>query len=58
MSVGSHPPGIPLSTKATDPTYIAQDIDLFDWELSAEEMQTLSAATKPSGVGPNVACLM
>ena len=50
--------GVPLSTKATNPAYVAQDIELFDWELSDDEMQVLTAATKPSGAGPAAACLM
>ena len=40
---------IPLVTKATNPKYIADDIDLFDFTLTDEEMSVLSAATKPKG---------
>ena len=48
--------GIPVIPKSSNPLHLAQNIDLFSWTLSAEDMATLSAATVPavSGVpGPD-----
>ena len=47
--------GIPLVTKASDPTYLAEDFDIFDWQLSDAEMDQLNKATSPSGK-PSFAC--
>ena len=41
--------GHSLTTKSSNPSHLAQDIDIFDWELSSDEMSQLDAATKPSG---------
>jgi len=46
---------VPLVTKASNPKYLAQDIDLFDFELSAADMKALTSATKPSG-NPSFFC--
>jgi 2,5-diketo-D-gluconate reductase A len=43
--------GIPVIPKAKNPLYIKQNMDLFSWELSAEDMVALSAATSPSVAG-------
>merc|ERR1711881_474460 len=40
---------VPLVTKASNPKYLAQDIDLFDFELSPTDVSALDAATKPRG---------
>jgi diketogulonate reductase-like aldo/keto reductase len=47
--------GIPVVTKASDPTYLSEDIDLFDWELTDAEMQELNSATSPAGK-PSFVC--
>lgn len=39
--------GIPVIPKSSSATHQAENIDLFDWELSAEDMQTLHQATSP-----------
>jgi diketogulonate reductase-like aldo/keto reductase len=41
--------GIPLTTKASSAEHLAEDIDIFSWSLTDEEMATLSAATSPAG---------
>lgn len=47
--------GVPLSTKSTKPKNLASDIDLFDFELTDEEMASLAAATSPAG-SPSFVC--
>jgi 2,5-diketo-D-gluconate reductase A len=47
--------GVPLVTKASDPTYMKEDIDLFGWELTDAEMKQLNDATTPSG-SPSFVC--
>ena len=47
--------GIPLVTKAHTPQYIAEDIDLYGWELEPAEMAQLSAAKSPPGT-PSMMC--
>lgn len=37
-----------LVTKANTRDYIEEDISLFDWTLTQEEMRTLNSATSPS----------
>ena len=47
--------GLAVVTKADDPTYLAEDIDLFSWNLTAAETQSLSQNSKyPSD--PSWAC--
>ena len=41
--------GHPVVTKSTSLAHLQQDIDLFDWMLTDEEMAQLSAATSPTG---------
>jgi diketogulonate reductase-like aldo/keto reductase len=45
--------GYPVIPKARDPKYIAENLDLFGWELSDQDMATLTAATSPPVAGPN-----
>ena len=47
--------GVPLATKSTKPEHLSEDIDIFSWKLSTQEMATLNAATKPSGT-PSFMC--
>jgi diketogulonate reductase-like aldo/keto reductase len=47
--------GAPVSTKATDPKYLAQDLDIFSWSLSDAELARLDAATTPAGK-PSFVC--
>lgn len=47
--------GIPLVTKANSASFLAEDIDLFSWELTAAEKSTLDAATSPAGT-PSFMC--
>ena len=44
-----------LSTQTKNPAHLKENIDLFDWELTDDEMATLSSATKPEGV-PSYMC--
>jgi len=46
---------VPLVTKASSPTYLAEDIDLFDFTLSPTDMAALDQATKPAG-SPSFFC--
>ncbi|KAK3241247.1 hypothetical protein CYMTET_48969 [Cymbomonas tetramitiformis] len=39
--------GIPVIPKSDNPKHILANMDLFDWELSAEDMATLTAKTYP-----------
>lgn len=41
--------GLAVVTKASRPDYLADDIALFDFNLTADDMSTLDAMTKPSG---------
>lgn len=43
--------GIPVIPKSSNPVHIAQNLDLFDWTLSDEDMATLTAAVKPAVAG-------
>lgn len=47
--------GHPLTTKSSNPVHLAEDIDLFDWELTADEMTQLDAETTPKG-SPSFMC--
>ena len=47
--------GHALTTKSSNPKHLAQDIDIFDWQLSSDELTQLDAATKPSG-NPSFMC--
>jgi diketogulonate reductase-like aldo/keto reductase len=40
--------GVSLSTKTTKQSHMEQDLDIFNFELTAEEKQQLDAATSPS----------
>jgi hypothetical protein len=39
--------GMALVTRALNPTYLAEDIDLFDFEFSSTELALLNDATEP-----------
>jgi len=41
--------GWAVTTKSSNPAYLADDIDIFDWQLSSAEMAQLDAATTPAG---------
>ena len=43
--------GIPVIPKASDPAYLKEDFELFDFELSDAEMARLNAATTPAETG-------
>jgi diketogulonate reductase-like aldo/keto reductase len=45
--------GIPVIPKTDKADHMRENIDLFDWELTDEEMQQLTAATKPAVAGPD-----
>ncbi len=47
--------GHPLTTKSLNPAHLAQDADLFSWELTADEVAKLDASTTPSGT-PSFMC--
>jgi len=46
---------VSLVTKADRVDYLAEDFDLWDWQLSPGEMEQLSAAKKPAGL-PSFMC--
>ena len=41
--------GAPLVTKSLSAVHLAEDIDLFGWELSEDEMKQLDDETSPKG---------
>ena len=43
--------GIPVVPKSANPTHLKENLDLFGWSLTKEEMATLSAATSPPVTG-------
>ena len=45
--------GIPVIPKSSNPEHLAQNIDLFDWELTRAEMKELTAAKTPAVAGGN-----
>jgi len=46
--------GIPVIPKSQNPVHLRQNMDLFDFELTSEEMARLTAATTPAtAAGPN-----
>lgn len=47
--------GHPLTTKSSNPIHLAEDIDLFDWSLTDDEMLQLDAETTPKG-NPSFMC--
>lgn len=47
--------GVPLATKSDSATNLAQDIDMFSWELTANDMSTLDKKTGSSD-RPSFAC--
>ena len=47
--------GVAVTTKSSNPAHIKQDLDLFSWELSADEMSRADAATSPHG-SPSFMC--
>ena len=44
-------PGIPVIPKTHRADYMLENVDLFDWELTADEMTRLTSATSPQ-TGP------
>eukprot|EP01045_Picozoa_sp_COSAG04_P008171 COSAG04_NODE_447_length_14267_cov_17.958569_8_plen_137_part_00 len=55
--------GLALATRSSNPAYLAEDIELFDFALTAEEMRLLDAAREPEaptgggkGGGPCLFC--
>merc|ERR1711934_765563 len=38
--------GVPLATKSDSATYLAQDIDMFSWKLTAEDVATLDGRSE------------
>lgn len=46
---------MPCVLQATNPIFLAEDIDLFSWNLTDADMDTLNAATKPAG-SPSFLC--
>jgi len=47
--------GIPTVTKSGNPVHLAEDLDLWSWELDPDEMQALQAHRLPHG-SPSFAC--
>lgn len=48
--------GVSLTTKTTKQSHMQEDLDVFTFELTADEKSTLDAATSPSGKPGNFAC--
>jgi diketogulonate reductase-like aldo/keto reductase len=46
---------IPVSTKSTSATHLQEDLDIFEWSLTADEKSQLDAATSPAGT-PSFMC--
>merc|ERR1712086_751083 len=44
-----------VTTKSANPAHLAEDLAVLDWKLTETDMQTLDAATKPSGT-PSFMC--
>jgi diketogulonate reductase-like aldo/keto reductase len=44
--------GSPVVPKSSKPAHLRENLDLFGWELSAEEMTKLTAATSPPSAEP------
>jgi 2,5-diketo-D-gluconate reductase A len=40
--------GVAVVTRATDPRYLAEDVDIFGWNLTAADLAALDAATEPA----------
>jgi 2,5-diketo-D-gluconate reductase A len=47
--------GHPLTTKSSNPVHLEEDIDLFDWTLTNDEMEQLDELTSPKG-NPSFMC--
>jgi len=47
--------GVPAVTKSSSPTHLAQDLDLWSWDLTAGELGALNNMSKPGGY-PSFAC--
>lgn len=47
--------GVPAVTKADNPIYLAEDIALWPWNLTATEMAALDAHDIPKGT-PSLSC--
>jgi len=47
--------GVAPTTKSGNPVHLAQDLDLFDWQLTSDEMARADAATDPAGT-PSFMC--
>ena len=43
--------GIPVIPKSSNPKHLAENLDLFSWQLSQKDMDVLSAATSPAVAG-------
>ena len=43
--------GVPVATRSSNPKYLAEDIDLFTWNISSAEMAALDQAQEPTGGG-------
>ena len=43
--------GIPIIPKSANPKHLAENLDMFDWTLSDEDMKTLTQQTKPPVAG-------
>ena len=47
--------GVAVLTKSGNPAHLKQDLDLFDWSLTSDEMASANAATTPKGA-PSFMC--
>ena len=50
--------GVPAIPRSKNPAHTAEDLDVFDFELDAADMQALNAATSPAAAdGPKADCI-
>merc|ERR1712107_891031 len=47
--------GIPAVTKSGNPKHLAEDLDLWSWNLTSREFDDLTSMTKPGG-RPSLVC--
>lgn len=47
--------GVAVTTKSSSPVHLAEDLDLFDWQLTPAEMAKADASSAPKGK-PSFAC--
>lgn len=49
--------GIPLSVQSTNPKHLASDVDLWSWDFTEEEKETLDGWVDNSSISPSWCCV-